>query len=172
MPIGKPIANTGLYVVDRSGQVCPIGVIGELWVSGIGVGRGYLNDPLKTAAHFMEDPFQKNGRVYKTGDMARWSADGNLEYMGRNDDQVKIRGHRIELGEIASSLLDQSGIKNCCVLVKEGPDGNKRLIGYIVTDEKPDRHKLERSLEERLPEYMVPRVWVELEGLPLTNNGK
>ncbi|WP_430909646.1 amino acid adenylation domain-containing protein, partial [Maribacter sp. 2-571] len=173
VPIGKPVSNIKMYVVSGSGNLCPVGVVGELWVGGIGVGRGYLNDIEKTHGSFMANPFDQGAtRLYRTGDLGRWLSDGSLEYVGRKDDQVKVRGYRIELGEIESVLSGVEGIDGACVLARADSQGNRRLVGYVVGDESLAGEFIEGELMERLPEYMVPRLWVFLESLPLTRNGK
>ncbi len=172
--IGKPVANMLLYVVDVSNNLCPIGVQGELCVSGVGVGRGYLNDEEKTSKSFVTNPFFNDPqfRMYKTGDLARWLPDGSLEYLGRKDDQVKIRGHRIELGEIESVLVQKEEIYKCCVLAKEDSRMGNRLVGYVVCQGKFKKKEVQEYLKSKLPDYMVPAIWVELETMPLTANGK
>ncbi|WP_144221438.1 non-ribosomal peptide synthetase [Flavobacterium anhuiense] len=172
VPIGKPVANTQLYVVDAYGNLCPIGVVGELWVSGVGVGRGYLNREELTREKFMANPFKEGERIYKTGDLVRWLSDGNLEFIGRKDNQVKIRGYRIELGEIENALSALEVVSHCCVMAKEDSNGAKRLVGYVVTEGKLDKTDLQEQLKSSLPEYMVPTIWIELENMPLTSNGK
>ncbi|WP_062052622.1 non-ribosomal peptide synthetase [Aquimarina longa] len=172
VPIGKPIANMSLYVVDGFDRLCPIGIVGELWVSGVGVGRGYLNQEALTTEKFISNPFKEGERIYKTGDLARWLPDGNLEFIGRKDDQVKIRGYRIELGEIENVLSSLSGVIHCCVLAKEDGIGTKRLVGYVVLEGALDKEELQEQLKVSLPEYMVPMIWVSLDRMPLTGNGK
>ncbi|MGG8495333.1 amino acid adenylation domain-containing protein [Tenacibaculum sp. TC6] len=174
VPIGKPVANMQLYVVDNSGELCPIGVIGELWVGGIGIGRGYLNLESLTKEKFVENKFTGEGRLYKTGDLGCWLSDGTLEFVGRSDDQVKVRGHRIELGEIENILSVAQGVTSCCVLAKEDATGNNNLLGYVVMSNGVtfDKTYLENHLQENLPDYMVPRLWVQLSEMPLTPNGK
>jgi amino acid adenylation domain-containing protein len=173
-PIGKPVDNTRLYVLNSYQELCPVGVPGELYIGGVQVARGYLNRPELTAEKFITDPFStgEQDRLYKTGDLARWLLDGNLEYLGRIDDQVKVRGYRIELGEI-ESVIQQSGLVSQGVVVaKEDANGYKRLIGYAVFKEAFDKEALMNYLHSRLPDYMVPAVWVELDSLPVTPNGK
>ncbi len=170
--IGKPMSNLQLYVVDSSSNLCPVGVQGELWVSGIGVGRGYLNDEEKTKKSFIDNPFVEGERIYKTGDLARWLPDGSLEYLGRIDNQVKVRGHRIELGEIENLLSKSRAVKSCCVLAKKDHRGSNRLIGYVVSEEEFDKYNLQNYLKSKLPEYMVPGLWINLDVMPLTANGK
>ncbi|WP_288251365.1 non-ribosomal peptide synthetase, partial [uncultured Flavobacterium sp.] len=170
--IGIPIANTQVYILDSEMNLLPVGVVGELCVGGAGVARGYLNREELTAEKFIANPFAAGERIYKTGDLARWLPDGNIEYIGRKDNQVKIRGYRIELGEIENALSLVAGISQCCVLAKEDASGNKRLVGYVVSEEKLDRTYLQDQLKSSLPEYMVPMIWVELDQMPLTSNGK
>jgi amino acid adenylation domain-containing protein len=173
-PIGKPIDNTQLYVLDTQQQLCPISVPGELYIGGMQVARGYHNRQELTAEKFISDPFssKEGSRLYRTGDLARWLPDGNIEYLGRIDDQVKVRGYRIELGEI-ESVLQQSGlITQGVVVTKDDLSGNKRLAGYVVSNGEFDKQAVISYLQGKLPEYMVPALWVELEKLPITPNGK
>jgi amino acid adenylation domain-containing protein len=182
VPIGKPIANTQLYVLDEHMKLALAGAVGELFIGGAGLARGYLNQPGLTAERFVPNPFTNYGgeRLYRTGDRARWRGDGNLEYLGRLDQQVKIRGYRIELGEIESVLHGIAGVKQAVVIVREDEPGEKRLVAYVVGEEKEegsgqmelDGSELRRQLRERLPEYMVPSAYVQMEELPLTGNGK
>ena len=173
--IGKPIANTQIYLLNTDNELSPIGVTGEICVGGAGIARGYLNQPELTAEKFIKDPFSADpkARLYKTGDLGRWLADGNIEYLGRIDDQVKIRGYRIELGEIESVLNQNEQVTQGVVLAKDDSSGNKRLVGYVVSNQKAfDKQAIQAWLNEKMPEYMVPAIWVELESLPLTSNGK
>ncbi|MDN3695564.1 amino acid adenylation domain-containing protein [Chryseobacterium tructae] len=178
--IGKPVENSSAYILDMSEQLAPIGAVGELYLGGVGIARGYLNQTKLTEERFIENPFQTkkqkergiNGRLYKTGDLVRWLPDGNIEYIGRNDFQVKIRGYRIELGEIEERLSHHSGIKQAVVLAKENNTGMKYLAGYYVSEGELDAESLTEYLSETLPEYMVPSVFVHLTTLPLTINGK
>ncbi|RDV10381.1 non-ribosomal peptide synthetase, partial [Pontibacter diazotrophicus] len=172
--IGKPLQNVQTYVMDKAGKVLPVGVPGELCVGGVQVARGYLNRPELTQEKFITDPFssEEGAKLYKTGDLARWLPDGNLEYLGRIDDQVKIRGYRIEPGEVESVLGQCEGVRQAVVIVKTDVSGNKRLIGYVVAEDKFDRERIMRQLKERLPEYMVPSMVVELADIPLTTSGK
>jgi len=171
--IGKPISNTAIYIVNPEMELVPVGVAGEICISGAGLARGYLNRFDLTAEKFIANPFSKDlSKLYKTGDSGRWMPDGNVEYLGRLDNQVKIRGYRIELGEI-ETLLQQSGLVNEAVIVaREETEGNKRLVGYIIPKGKLNRDDISAFLKSRLPEFMIPSLWVELESFPLTPNGK
>lgn len=177
MPIGRPLANMRLHVLDRWLQPTPLGVTGELYVAGIGVGRGYLHDPQITAEVFVPDPFavtEGGSRLYKTGDQVRLLADGNIEFLGRVDLQVKVHGYRIELGSIESALLRHPGVREAVALVREETPGDKRLVAYVVAQ---PGHVLEPSelydySAEQLPPYMIPSTFVLLAALPLNANGK
>jgi amino acid adenylation domain-containing protein len=181
VPIGRPVANLRLHVLDVGGETAPIGVVGELCVGGVGVGRGYLNDPLRTAAVFVPNPSSASpgARLYRTGDLARWLVSGELDFLGRLDHQVKVRGFRIELGEIEAALLDHPNVREAVVLApSSGRDASDRtLVAYLVTEGDPgdpetgDR-ELRDALRQRLPEYMLPSAFVRLPALPLTENGK
>ncbi len=162
-PIGKPIANTRLYVLDAQLQPVPLGVVGELFIGGVQVARGYLNRPELTAERFLKDPFSE-GRLYRTGDLGRYLPDGNLQYLGRNDDQVKIRGLRIELGEIQARLVEHAHVNEAAVIARED-----RLVGYYTGVRSTD---LREHLLQHLPEFMVPALFVHLDALPLSPNGK
>jgi amino acid adenylation domain-containing protein len=174
IPIGKPIVNTQVYVLDSHLQLVPPGATGNLLIGGDGVVRGYLNRPELTAERFISDPFRPQGRLYRTGDLARFLADGNLEFLGRADFQVKIRGFRIELGEIEATLDQQSGVEQAVVVVREDPQGEKILAAFFVAKAgnsvNPDL--LRGALEAALPSYMTPTHFIQLESLPLTANGK
>ena len=176
VPIGRPIANTRVYVLDSCLQPVPVGVAGELYAGGDGVACGYLNQPELTAERFIPDPFsgKPGARLYRTGDRVRWRADGNLEFLGRWDTQVKIRGFRVELGEIEAVLGGQPGISEAVATVREDVPGDKRLVAYLVVK---SGHKLEvanlrQGLAAGLPDYMIPAQFVVLPALPLTPNGK
>jgi NRPS condensation-like uncharacterized protein/acyl carrier protein len=180
LSIGRAYANYHLYVLDAGRRVLPVGAVGELYIGGGGVARGYLNQSKLTAERFVVNPFQTegqkmrgiNGRLYKTGDLVRWLDDGELEYLGRNDEQVKIRGYRIELGEIEAKLASYPGIRQAVVVVRESGADGKYLVGYYVSGERLEEAELLEYLGDELPEWMVPSVLVWLERLPLTVNGK
>ncbi|WP_273822299.1 non-ribosomal peptide synthase/polyketide synthase [Pseudomonas asplenii] len=173
-PIGKPIANTRMYLLDPQMQPVPLGVVGELYIGGVQVARGYLNRPELTAERFLDDPFSTTpeARMYRTGDVGRYLADGNIEYLGRNDDQVKIRGLRIELGEIQARLSAFPAIQEAVVVAREDVAGDKRLVAYYTAAEVQDIDALRAHLLEQLPDYMVPALFVHLAALPLSPNGK
>nr|WP_304622151.1 non-ribosomal peptide synthetase [Pantoea sp. Tr-811] len=173
--IGRPVDNARLYVLDAQLQPAPLGVPGELYIGGAGVARGYLNRPDLTAERFLDDPFSPGGRMYRSGDLVRWLADGTLDYLGRNDDQVKVRGVRIELGEIESRLASLPGITEAVVLAREDQPGQPRLVAYFTPQaavEAATPESLRAQLQAHLPEYMVPVAFVQLQALPLTANGK
>ncbi|HEX3681792.1 MAG TPA: amino acid adenylation domain-containing protein, partial [Bryobacteraceae bacterium] len=172
--IGLPIGNTRIYVLDEQLQRAPLGIAGELYISGKGVSRGYLNRPGLTAERFIPDPFadEAGQRLYKTGDLVRYRANGELEFVGRADHQVKIRGFRVELGEIEAALRAQAGVREAVVVVRADESGDKRLAAYLVAETHTGQMALRDSLRLMLPEYMVPSAYVFLERLPLTANGK
>ena len=174
--IGRPIANTEIFILDAYLQPVPIGIPGELHIGGAGLARGYLNQPELTAKKFIRNPFSNNpwARLYKTGDLARYLPNGNVEFVGRMDNQVKVRGFRIELGEIENVLGRNPGVKKAVVLAREDNPGNKRLVAYIVPRPQLDlsTNRLRSYLKDRLPDYMVPSAFVLLDDLPLTPNGK
>ncbi|MUG94288.1 amino acid adenylation domain-containing protein [Scytonema sp. UIC 10036] len=183
--IGRAIANTQFYILDSHLQPVPIGVPGELHIGGAGLARGYFNRPELTQEKFIPNPFSKSRgaeeqgsrggeRLYKTGDLARYLPDGNIEYLGRIDNQVKIRGFRIELGEVEAVLSQHSDVQVCCVIVREDNPGDRRLVAYIVPppEQTPKISQIREFLSAKLPEYMIPRAIVILESLPLTPNGK
>jgi len=174
VPIGRPIANTQTYILDQHLQPLPIGVLGELHLGGVNLARGYLNRPELTDEKFIANPLTNeiSPRLYKTGDLARYRHDGNIEYMGRIDHQVKLRGFRIELGEIEAVLDTHPQVQQAVVLATEDPTGNKRLVAYLATDEKPKVSQLRDFLAAKLPEYMVPGIFITLDTIPLTPNGK
>jgi len=172
VPVGKVIQNLHIHILDDQLQPCPLGVKGEICVSGIGVGRGYINDEVRTKETFLEDPFRKGVRMYKTGDIGRFLHDGTIEFFGRKDSQVKIRGHRIELGEIESALLSHDEITSTAVIVLNDDLGEKQLVAYIVCGTSLDNLNLQSFLLKRLPRYMQPSHFVMIDKLPLTANGK
>jgi amino acid adenylation domain-containing protein len=176
-PIGRPIANTQVYLLDAYLQPVPVMVVGELYIGGIGLARGYLNRPDLTAERFIPNSFgdEKGGRLYKTGDQARYRPDGAIEYIGRADSQVKVRGYRIELGEIEAALGANKAVEEAVVTVREDTPGDKRLVAYVVPREGSDDWSIPAArsyLRENLPEYMIPSSFVLIEKLPLTPNGK
>ncbi|NVE01900.1 non-ribosomal peptide synthetase, partial [Massilia sp. BJB1822] len=174
--IGRPIANTQIYILDRHGVPAPLGVAGEIHIGGIGVARGYLKRLELTAERFITDPFSAapGARLYKTGDLGRWLADGNVEYLGRNDFQVKVRGFRIELGEIEAALAACAGVGEAMVIAREDQPGDQRLVAYFTAQEGAvlEPGALRAALAAQLPEYMVPAAFVTLEAFPMTPNGK
>ncbi|MGB7710574.1 MAG: amino acid adenylation domain-containing protein [Microcoleus sp.] len=173
VPIGRPMSNTKIYILDQQLQPVPIGVIGELYIGGDGLARGYLNRPELTQEKFIANPFQTGERIYKTGDIARYLNDGNIEYLDRIDNQVKIRGFRIELGEIEAVINTHPQIQQTVAIAREDIPGNKRLVAYIVTeDELLNTNQLREYLKQKLPEYMLPSAFMFLKNLPLTPNGK
>ncbi|NEO29894.1 MAG: amino acid adenylation domain-containing protein [Symploca sp. SIO3C6] len=175
-PIGRPIPNTQTYILDQSAQPVPLGIPGELYIGGVSLALGYLNRPDLTAERFIPNPFsqQEESRLYKTGDLARYLPDGNIEYLGRIDDQVKVRGFRIELGEIEVVLAQHPDLRQTAVIVREDQPGDKRLVAYVC----PQQGKILTSVElrhflgEKLPDYMIPGTFVTLEALPLAPSGK
>jgi acyl carrier protein len=177
VPIGGPIANIQVYLLDLHRQTVPIGTPGEIHIGGIGLSRGYLNRPDLTAERFIQNPFEKDkpsSLLYKTGDLARYLPDGNLEFLGRVDQQVKVRGFRIELGEIEATLRTHPGVRDSVVLAREDTPGDRRLAAYIVphTTPAPAASDLKRFLKDRLPDYMLPSAYVILEAFPLLSSGK
>jgi len=171
IPIGKPIDNVRVYVVSKEGQLQPIGLPGELWLGGEGLARGYIHDEERTAERFMADPFYPGGRIYKTGDLGKWLPDGNLLYLGRNDFQVKIRGNRVELGEIETVVSTLLPITACAAVV-DRTNRTERLAVFYCSGEKISEAVMRERLGKALPKYMIPDVWVQLESMPLTPNGK
>ncbi|MGZ5134314.1 MAG: amino acid adenylation domain-containing protein, partial [Flavitalea sp.] len=174
IPIGRPLSNRTAFILNQNNQPVSIGVVGEIYLGGAGLARGYLNRPELTEQKFIVNSFSEDfsTRLYKTGDLGRWLPDGNIQFLGRADDQVKIRGYRIELGEIESVLQESDLVRQAVVLVKENAQKDKVLVGYIVPQKNFSREAIISHLREKLPEYMIPALWVDLEFLPLTNNGK
>ncbi len=170
--IGKPLNNYRIYIVDKHLNICPVGVPGELCISGDGLARGYLNRSELTAEKFIDNPFEQESRMYRTGDLARWLPDGNIEFLGRIDHQVKIRGYRIELGEIENKLLSHEAVKETVVIARDDNSGNKYLCAYVVGQEVLTVSELRSFIAQELPEYMIPSYFIQLEKLPLTSNGK
>jgi acyl carrier protein len=176
VPIGRPIANTQVYVLDRAMQPVPVGVYGELFIGGDGLARDYLKRPALTAETFVPNPFspEPGARLYKSGDLVRYLQDGSIEFLGRIDHQVKIRGFRIELGEIESVLGRHPKVSDTVVIAREDVPGDKRLVAYVVASHEPTPtfSELRSFLKEKLPDYMIPTALVFLDLLPLTPNGK
>ena len=171
IPIGRPIHNTRLHVI-KDGHAAPIGEPGELCIAGVGLARGYLNNPGLTAEKFTDHPLLLGERIYRTGDVARWLPDGNVEYLGREDHQVKIRGLRIELGEIENTIREFPGVSDCVVIVKQYSESVTLIVAYVVGRMAVDLVALKIHLKERLPEYMVPSHFERIDEIPLTPTGK
>lgn len=172
LPIGRPIWNTRVYVLDEHMQPLPTGLAGDLYVAGDGLARGYLHQPALTAQRFIPDPFTPGGRLYRTGDRVRWRSDDTLEYLGRDDHQVKLRGFRIELGEIEDALRQHPLITDAVVTVHDAPDGARRLVGYVIGEGESLPPDLEAFLQGRLPAYMVPAQYMKLAAWPMLVSGK
>jgi hypothetical protein len=176
VPIGRPISNLQLYVLDRHLEPVPVGVAGELYIGGVGLARGYHRRPDLTAERFVPHPFppEPGARLYRTGDLARSWPDGRIEYLGRTDHQVKLRGFRIELGEIEAVLLRHSAVRECVVVLRRGPSGDGRLLAYVAlkAGEAAGEDAIRAHLRAQVPEHMVPSAFVLLERLPLTPSGK
>ncbi|AET69202.1 amino acid adenylation enzyme/thioester reductase family protein [Desulfosporosinus orientis DSM 765] len=172
VPVGKPIANYRIYILDPDNNLSPLNIAGELCIAGEGVSRGYLNRPELTAERFVENPFVPGERMYRTGDLARWLPDGSIEFLGRIDQQVKIRGFRIELGEIEAPLLRLAGVKEAVVLAREDNSGGKYLCAYLIGEGEIGVPELRKHLAQELPDYMIPSYFLQLEKLPLTPSGK
>jgi len=169
--LGRPITNRKVYIMDRNGALCPVSVPGELCVSGIGLARGYVNDPELTKAKFVKNPFEPDQRMYRTGDLAKWLPDGTIQFLGRMDDMLKIRGFRIETGEIESLLLSYHGIQKAAVLARSWKS-DKFIVGYYTGERAIEEEGLRSFLTERLPHYMIPSYLVQLDTIPLTSSGK
>ncbi|SDG59503.1 amino acid adenylation domain-containing protein, partial [Fontibacillus panacisegetis] len=172
--IGKPISNTQTYIMNEN-QLCGVGMIGELCIGGEGVGRGYLNRPELTTEKFVNHPYQEGTTMYRTGDLAKWLPDGNLQYLGRVDEQVKVRGFRIELGEIEEVIRRYEGIRDVTVIVREDQSGDKYICAYVVSEDQADEvdiAQMKSKIRKDLPEYMIPSYFLMLEKLPVTANGK
>ncbi len=171
-PIGRPIPNARIYILDNALRPLPIGVAGHLHIGGVGLARGYLNRPGLTAEKFIPDPFsvEPGARMFRTGDLARYLPDGNIEFLGRGDDQVKIRGFRIELGEIEATLGQHPAVRQAAVVARDDAPGGKRLVAYVAAESTAD--ELRRFLKDKLPDHMVPAIFVMLDALPLMPNGK
>ncbi len=172
IPIGKPIDNIRLYILDKNNLLQPVGVAGELHIAGDGLARGYINRPELTAERFVPDPFISGERMYKTGDLARWLPDGNIEYLGRSDHQVKVRGFRIELQEIEKCILECNGVSNSLCVVKEDGYGNRYLAAYYIAENEIPISEMRSHLFRYLPDYMVPQCYTFLKEFPMTPNGK
>ncbi|MBC7888346.1 MAG: amino acid adenylation domain-containing protein [Ferruginibacter sp.] len=174
IPIGRPLNNRSVLILDENQQLVPVGVSGEICVGGAGLSKGYLNRPELTAEKFVPNPFSEPEvvKMYKTGDIGRWLPEGNIEYLGRMDEQVKIRGFRIELAEIEYVLQQNELVRHAVVLAKKDNTGYNRLVGYIVPAKKYDKAAIEAYLRGKVPEYMVPSLWMKLDNLPLSPNGK
>jgi acyl-coenzyme A synthetase/AMP-(fatty) acid ligase/acyl carrier protein len=178
IPYGRPIDNNYFYILDRNMRVVPKGVAGELYIGGVGVARGYMNDEAKTNASYVKNRFvnsprcEREGMMYKTGDLGRMLPDNNIEFLGRMDHQVKIRGYRVELGEIESKLLKHPAVKEAVAVDKTGPDGNKFLCAYIVWHEPQTVAEMREYLLQELPDYMIPTYFIGIEQIPVTANGK
>jgi non-ribosomal peptide synthetase component F len=176
VPIGMPVPNVKTYILDAHLQPVPIGISGELHIGGDGLARGYLNRPELTAEKFISNPYssEPSSRLYKTGDLARYLPNGNIEFLGRIDHQVKLRGFRIELGEIETVLRQHAAVRDVIVLAREDIPGDKRLVAYLVVEPArgPTITELRGFLKEQLPDYMVPSAFVFIDGFPLTPNGK
>lgn len=170
--IGRPIANTQIYILDKDLNLLPAGVPGEIYIGGAGVGQGYLHKPQLTKGKFIDNPFVSGETVYKSGDLAKWLSNGEIEFLGRIDDQVKIRGHRIELGEIENSILNLDGIKSAAVTINIDNAGDKYLSAYYVSDNDIETSIVREFVSRSLPEYMVPSFFIKMDALPLTTNGK
>ncbi|MBE7174330.1 MAG: amino acid adenylation domain-containing protein [Williamsia sp.] len=174
VPVGKPFSNTKVYVLTDDMQLCPVDITGELYIAGDGLARGYLNNEALTREKFVSNPFDKQEAplMYSTGDRVKWLPDGNLAFIGRADDQVKIRGYRVEPAEVQTVLAQCKLVKQAAVIARQDSQSNYRLVAYVVAQDHFDRDDLTSYLKEKLPDYMIPSLWVEMESIPLTANGK
>ncbi|MEQ8172407.1 MAG: amino acid adenylation domain-containing protein, partial [Candidatus Eremiobacterota bacterium] len=172
IPIGKPVYNTIVYILDKHNRMAPLCVPGELCISGPGIARGYLNRPDLTKEKFVENPIEPGQRMYRTGDLARWLPDGNIEFLGRIDGQVKIRGFRIELGEIEEALKKVDPVRDSAVIDRSDKQGNKYLCGYYISDIKLKSSELQKELSQFLPDYMIPSCFIKIDKIPVTAHGK
>ena len=176
IPIGKPISNTNVYILDQHMEPVPVGLPGELYIGGDGLSRGYLNRAELTAERFVANPFSASNasRLYKTGDVVRYLNDGNIEFIGRSDDQIKLRGFRIELGEIEAALLEHANVNNAAVILHDHKTSGKRLVAYLVADKESSdlAQEMQRHLTDKIPKYMAPSIYIPVERIPQTSNGK
>jgi phosphopantetheine binding protein/AMP-binding enzyme len=173
VPIGRPARGMRVYLLDGRLQLVPIGAVGEIFIAGPGVGRGYLHHPGLTAERFVADPFVPGGRMYRSGDLARWLPDGRLDFAGRVDQQLKIRGQRVEPGQIEAVLVTQPDVSAAVVSARTRADGDRMLVAYLVgTDDLPSASELRAFLRQRVPEYLVPQAFVRIDQIPLNLNGK
>ncbi|MBC9915654.1 non-ribosomal peptide synthetase [Chitinophaga varians] len=172
IPIGRPVWNTQMHIMDKTGALLPVGAVGEIAIAGMGLARGYLNKPELTTAKFIANPFHPGSRLYLTGDIGRWLPDGNIEYLGRKDEQVKVRGIRIELEEIEHALREHEKVEDAVVIARPDVTGDVFLLAYVTGREKLDTAALRASLLTKLPSYMVPAAFMQLARLPLTGSGK
>ncbi len=172
IPIGKPVSNTRIYILDKDQRLLPVGAAGEMCISGAGLARGYLNRQSMTAEKFVDNPYEAGEKMYRTGDLARWLPDGNIEYLGRIDDQVKIRGFRIELGEIEANLLKYPPVREAAVIAREDKKKEKYLAAYFTSEGELGAEELREHLLKELPDYMVPTCFMQLENMPMTPSGK
>jgi acyl-coenzyme A synthetase/AMP-(fatty) acid ligase/aryl carrier-like protein len=171
--IGKPIANTQIYILDRYYKIQPVGVYGEIFISGESVGKGYINNPSLTSEKFFAlDLFGKPVKVYQTGDIAKWTSDGNIDFLGRADNQVKVRGYRIELEEIQNYFLKNTEIKECTVLLHDFSNDRKELVAFFTSTTNIDLVTLRKYLKGYLPAYMIPKYLIQVSDMPLNRNGK
>ena len=173
--IGKPISNTSIYIFDKAKKIVPVGIVGEIYVGGVNVSRGYLNNPIQSNECFVQSPYNGEEILYKTGDFAKWLPDGNIKFLGRSDDQIKIRGNRIEIGEIENAILNHKSVKECVVTYKISHDEEKYIVAYVLPKDlnlELNIKALKKHLAESIPTYMVPSFFVKLEQIPFTHTGK